>query len=339
MAPDGHKSPRRSRGFSAVHIATALVAVGLTGVGLAQASQSEGDAQARSNLTIIAPAGVGGGWDGFARESQAAMRAEGIVNNAKVVNIPGAAGTIGLRQLVQLEGDPSTIMATGAVMVGGVEINRSAVGLQDATPLVRLADDYVIVVVPQDSPYQTMQDVVDDWKANPTGFSIAGGSLGSTEHLTIAEVGRHIGIEPKTQNYVAYAGGGEVLSSLLSHTTNIGVSGYQDFADQLASGTMRALAISSQERIAAAPDIPTLMEQGLPVERSNWRGYLAPPGITEEEKAALVDILAEMEQSEEWKKAVDRNGWFATYMTGEELDAFIVEEEVRSRELVEELGL
>lgn len=321
------------------HIATAVVAVALTGVAFAQAHQSQDDAQARSNLTIIAPAAVGGGWDGFSRESQAAMRAENIVNNAKVVNIPGAAGTIGLRQLVQLDGDPTTIMATGAVMVGGVEINRSAVGLDDATPLVRLADDYVIVVVPNDSPLQSMQDVVDAWQANPGGFSIAGGSLGSTEHLTIAEVGKLIGIDPKDQNYVAYAGGGEVLSALLSHTTDIGVSGYQDFADQIESGTMRAIGISSKERIAAAPDIPTLIEQDIPVEKSNWRGYLAPPGISDEDKAALVEILTEMEQSEEWKKAVDRNGWFATYMAGKELDEFIAEEELRTRELVEELGL
>lgn len=321
------------------HIATAVVAVALTGMAFAQAQQNQGDAQARSNLTIIAPAAVGGGWDGFSRESQAAMRAESIVNNAKVVNIPGAGGTIGLRQLVQLNGDPTTIMATGAVMVGGVEINRSSVGLDDATPLVRLADDYVIVVVPNDSPLQSMQDVVDAWQANPGGFSIAGGSLGSTEHLTIAEVGKQIGIEPKDQNYVAYAGGGEVLSALLSHTTDIGVSGYQDFADQIESGTMRAIGISSKERISAAPDIPTLIEQNIPVEKSNWRGYLAPPGITDEEKADLVEILTEMEQSEEWKKAVDRNGWFATYMTGKELDDFIASEEVRTRELVEELGL
>ena len=321
------------------HIATAVAAVALTGMAWAQAYTSDGDALARSNLTIIAPAGVGGGWDGFSRESQAVMRAENIVNNVKVVNIPGAAGTIGLRQLVQMDGDATTIMATGAVMVGGVEINRSTVGLQDATPLVRLADDYVIVVVPNDSPYQNMQDVIAAWEANPSGFSIAGGSLGSTEHLTIAEVGRQIGIEPKTQNYVAYAGGGEVLSALLSHTTDIGVSGYQDFADQIESGTMRAIGISSAERISAAPDIPTLIEQNIPVETSNWRGFLAPPGITDEEKAALVEILTEMEQSEEWKKAVDRNGWFGTYMAGQELDDFIAEESVRSRELVEELGL
>ncbi|AQQ15440.1 Tripartite tricarboxylate transporter family receptor [Corynebacterium glaucum] len=320
-------------------VGAAIVAIALTGGALAQAAQSSETGLARSNLTIIAPAAVGGGWDGFSRESQAAMRGENLVNNAKVVNIPGAGGTIGLRQLVQMQGDSSTIMATGAAMVGGVEINRSAVSIQDATPLVRLADDYIIVVVPADSPYKTFDDVLAAWKENPKGFAIAGGSLGSVEHLAISEVGRTQGIEPRDVNFVAYSGGGEVLSALLSRTTEIGVTGYNDFADQLESGTMRALAISSPERLEVAPDIPTLTELGVPVEMANWRGFLAPPGISDEEKRELVDILTEMEQSEEWQDAVQRNGWFGTYMAGDELEDFIDSESLRTRDLVKELGL
>ena len=95
----------------------AIAALALTGGAIVQASDGASDSQARSTLTIIAPAAVGGGWDGFSREAQKVMRAESIVNNPKVINIPGAGGTIGLSQFAQMKGEETTIMTTGGVMV------------------------------------------------------------------------------------------------------------------------------------------------------------------------------------------------------------------------------
>lgn len=323
----------------ALHAVTAVVALGLSGAAIYQSANSASAGEARSNLTIIAPAAVGGGWDGFSREAQQVLRADSIVNNAKVVNIPGAGGTIGLSQFVQMEGEESTIMTTGGVMIGAIELKGSGATLKDVVPLARLSDDYSALVVPEDSEFETLDDVVEAWKANPKGFSISGGSLGSIDHLLTGAIAGEIGVDPKEANYIAYSGGGEALNSLLSHTTDIGVSGYNEIADQVDAGTLRALAISSGERIETAPDLPTFKEQGIDVEMSNWRGFLAPPGIPADAEDELLGIVDELHRSESWKEAVRRNSWTDAYMTGEELDRYIDEETARTQELIEQLGL
>lgn len=322
-----------------IHALVAVVAVGLTGGALVQAAGASAEGEARSNLTIIAPAAVGGGWDTFSREAQQVLRSNGIVNNPKVVNIPGAGGTIGLSQFVQMGGEESTIMTTGGVMVGAIELNGKGETLNDVTPLARLADDFSALVVPADSEYETLEDVVEAWKANPTGMSISGGSLGSIDHLLSGAVAEEIGIDPRDVNYIAYSGGGEALNSLLSGTTDFGMSGYNEVEDQIEAGTLRALAISSDERLETAPDLPTFKEAGVDVQMSNWRGLLAPPDITPEVEEELLEIVDELHHNPDWQDVVKRNSWTEAYMVGAELDEFIAEETKQAAEIVEQLGL
>lgn len=304
----------------------------------ANASTSGGTATARSKLTLIAPAAPGGGWDGFARESQQAMRVNGVVNTARVVNVPGAGGTIGLNQLGQMTGREDVMMVTGAVMLGAIELADTATTLDDVTLVARVADDYNVLVVPADSPYETIDDFVAGWAADPGGHAIAGGSLGSIDHLLSGMLGREIGIDPREVNYVAYSGGGEVLTSLLSNTATAGISGYNDFSDQIEAGTVRALGTSAAEPVDGI-DIPTFIESGLDVEMSNWRGYLAPAGISDEARAELVAIVTEMHNTSEWEDAMTRNRWSGSFLVDEEFEAFIAEETIRVTAIIRELGL
>ncbi|HEV7949590.1 MAG TPA: tripartite tricarboxylate transporter substrate binding protein, partial [Glaciihabitans sp.] len=138
--------------------AFAAVTVALFATAAANASSSGGTATARSKLTLIAPAAPGGGWDGFARESQQAMRVNGVVNNARVVNVPGAGGTIGLNQLGQMDGREDVLMITGAVMLGAIELAQTETTFDDVTLIARVADDYNVLVVPAPSPYNTIEE-------------------------------------------------------------------------------------------------------------------------------------------------------------------------------------
>lgn len=230
-------------------------------------------------------------------------------------------------------------MTTGGVMIGAIELNGKKETLDEVTPLARLSDDYAALVVPADSEFSTLDDVVQAWKADPRGMSVSGGSLGSIDHLLTGAIAGEIGINPKDANYIAYSGGGEALNSLLSHTTDIGLSGYNEIADQVEAGSLRALAISSGERIGTAPDLPTFREQGVDVEMSNWRGFVAPPGISAEAEDELLAIIEELHASEEWREVVARNSWTDAFMTGEELKVFLEEETERTREIIEQLGL
>lgn len=317
----------------------AFAILGSAAVVLASMSASASGAgdDARSRLTLIAPAGAGGGWDGAAREAQQAMRANGIVNNAQVVNIPGAGGTIGLTKFAGMEGESTTLMMTGITMLGAINLNGTDVSLDDVTPIARITEDYDVLVVPADSPYESVEDLVADWKTDPGSFAFGGGSLGSVDQMIITQLAQAGGIDPTEVNYIAYSGGGELATSLLSGTIKASVSGYVDFADQIEAGKLKALAISAPEPVDSI-DLPTLKELGYDIDLTNWRGILAAPGISEEEKKELQTILEEVVATPEWKDAIERNQWTDRFITGEEFETFIAEEAAAVNEIWEELG-
>nr|WP_181062900.1 tripartite tricarboxylate transporter substrate-binding protein [Pseudoclavibacter sp. RFBI5] len=316
----------------------AIITVAVLGFAVVDASSAGAGASARSKLTIMAPAAPGGGWDAFAREAQQAMRANGIVNNAQVVNVPGAGGTIGLSQLLQMQSRDDLLMVTGGVMVGATVLSNTGESLADTVPIARLADDYNALVVPASSPYSTLEEFVEGMKADPGKHSIAGGSLGGIDHLLSGMLGKSIGVDPKDVNYVAYSGGGEVLSSLLSSTTAAGLSGYNEFRDQIEAGTLKALAISAPEPVDGI-DIPTFKQEGVDVAMVNWRGVVAPPGIDDATRDELIDIVTELENSPEWAEALDRNNWTDSFQPGTDFEDFLVGETDQVTALVKELGL
>lgn len=328
------KSKKRRIGMTVYGVVAALV----VGAGIASAAQSAEGGELRSKLTLIAPAGAGGGWDTFAREQQQAMRSAGIVNNVTVVNVPGAAGTIGLGQFSTMDGESATLLATGSVMLGGIELNDSPVDLGDVRPLARLADDYDAIVVAADSPYQSIDDLVEVWKSDPRAFPFAGGSIGSIDHLIMAQLAMEAGIDASLTTYIPTTSGGEALQSVFSDTSKAAISGYNEFADQIEAGRVRALAISAPERLDGV-DIPTLTEQGFDVEMSNWRGMLAAPGTSDKDFEELLSIVTEMADTEEWADSLARNKWDNTFMVGTEFEDFIASEEAAVTEILRGLNL
>lgn len=310
----------------------------LVGVAAVNASGSTAGADPRTKLTIMAPAAPGGGWDLASRESQQVLRSTSVVNNVQVVNVPGAGGTIGLGQFVQLGADPTNLMMTGTVMEGAITANGSAASLGDTTPIARLAEDYIVFIVPADSPFQTLDDFVRAWRENPHGQAVGGGGIGGTDHLLTGLTAKAAGIDPADINYVSYAGGGEVLTALLSNTVAVGVSGYNDFSDQIEAGRLRALAVSAEEPVAGI-DIPTFIEQGVDVNLPNWRGLVAPPGITDDQRDELVAIVEQMASTPEWEEVLERNRWRDALLTGTKFATFIEEDQARVDAIIEELGL
>lgn len=324
---------RRTRGILGV-----VVLVPLVGAAAWDARSTGTLSGARTGLTIIAPASPGGGWDTLARRLQATMRDADVVTNPQVVNVPGAAGTIGLAQLQEMEGQGDVLMVTGTVMVGGVEINDSPVGIDDVTPIARTTDDYEVVVVPADSPLQSVDDLVAAWQEDPGGVAVGGGSLGGTDQLLAAQLALAVDVPATEVNYIAYSGGGEAIQALLSGASDVGISGYNEFADQIEAGELRALAVSAPE---PQPElgIPTLYELGYDVHQGNWRGVLAPPGLTDEEHQELTDIVTETLATPEWERTLESNQWVDSELTGAELGAFLDEEVARIQAILEEAGL
>ncbi len=271
------------------------------------------------DYSIMAPAAPGGGWDQTARTIQQVLQDEGIATNVQVTNVPGAGGTIGLAQFVnQAQGNPSQLIVGGYVMVGAILTNQSPVTLDNVTPIARLTGESVAIVVPANSPIQSIDDLTAALKENPGAVSWAGGSAGGADHILAGLYAQAVGVDPTQINYIAFSGGGEALAAILGGQVTVGVSGYGEFASQVEAGELRLLAISGQNRLEGV-DAPTLSEAGVDVVLENWRMVAAAPGITPEQEAEINADIAALVESEGWQTALADRGWVNTYLAG---DAF-----------------
>ncbi len=290
-------------------------------------------------VSIVAPTNPGGGWDIFARAVQfVAQQAKLSPVAIEVLNRGGAGGTIGLAELVaRHRGDPYTIMASGSVMVSSSVAHNSPMKLGDTDPLCKLASDYLVVAVPVSSPFMTIQDLIDGWKADPGAFSWCGGSAGGIDHMLVGILSGKVGVPPDQLRYVAYAGAGEASASLLGGQTRAGANGYSEWKRLRDDGRVRFLAVSSRERIDDTT--PTLVESGLDVVLENWRGLVAPPGLSAEERAWWMDFLRRVHASAEWQEIAARYGWVDAYLEGEPFKQFIAEEERQAAVVLASLGI
>lgn len=304
---------------------------------------AEGEAPAAiSSVDVIAPADPGGGWDATAREISRVLTEDGIVGSAPVTNIGGAGGTVGLASLAT-ETEANTLMITGSVMIGAVETNASDNRVEDMTPIAALTEEPLVIVVPAESEFETLQDLVDAIVAEGQGIAVTGGSAGGIDHilagLLLTEAGVAPAEVPTTLNYVANSGGGEALTMLLGSTVQAGISGVGEFAESVESGDLRALAVSSAEPAELLPDVPTIQDEGIDVTLTNWRGVIAPGGISDEERAALIDVMTQLHDSEAWMDALATKGWTDAFVAGDEFDAFVADEVTRTQETLRTIGL
>ncbi|WP_103502045.1 MULTISPECIES: tripartite tricarboxylate transporter substrate binding protein [unclassified Streptomyces] len=319
-----------------VAVAASVVLVGVALVDVRQSAES--GSGPNEKLMLIAPAAPGGGWDTLAREMQNGLREEGLRYNIEVSNAEGAGGTIGLTQTANREGQVNVLTMSGLGMVGAVETLGSQHTMDDATPIAQVASEYLAVVVPADSPYETLDDLADDWENQGRQLPVAGGSMGGVDQIFTARVAEVMDVDASAINYLPYSGGGEVVTSLLSGTSLVGFGTVGDFSDQLDRGAMRALAVSSPERLDGV-DVPTMLELGYDLEMSNWRGVIAPPGITEEEADRLQELVAELVVTDSWADTLKRNRWTDTYQDRADFEAFLEEEIAVTAEIVKALGL
>ncbi|MFE6997358.1 Bug family tripartite tricarboxylate transporter substrate binding protein [Microbacterium sp. NPDC057659] len=311
----------------AVAAAAALALTGCSGQGgTAEKPAADGGKSSITDVSIIVPADPGGGWDQTGRAMAKVLAEDKIVKSAPVSNVGGAGGTIGLAQLAN-EKDPGTLMVNGLVMVGAIETNDSKVRLEDTTPIARLTDEPLVVVVPADSKYKTLKDLVDDIVDKGQKVTVTGGSAGGADHilagLLLEEAGLSSAEIPQKLNYTPNAGGGEAVSLILGGKVGAGISGVGEFVQHIESGKMRALAVSSEKPSSQLPDVPTITDEGYDVVLTNWRGVIAPGGISDADRAELERIVTEMHDSDAWKSELETKGWADAFLTGDDLDAFV----------------
>ena len=313
--------------LAAAVAATALVLTSCSTADSGTAGSDGGDeAVTITDVKIVVPADPGGGWDQTGRALSQLLTQEDIVGSAPVTNVGGAGGTVGLAQLAN-EKDPATLMVMGLVMVGAVETNASAVRIEDMTPIARLTDEPLVVVVPADSEYDTLEDLVEDVVDKGQEVTITGGSAGGADHILAGLLLEEAGLDgteiAEKLNYTPNSGGGEATSLILGGKVSAGISGVGEFLQHIEAGTMKALAVSSEEPVTQLPDVDTITDSGYDVVLTNWRGVIAPGGISDAERSELERLVTELEASDAWKDELETRGWADAFLTGAEFDEFL----------------
>lgn len=317
---------------------TALVLAGAVALTMTALAVPAG-AQGFDGLKIMAPAAPGGGYDRTSRTMQTVLQELGLAKNVTVTNVVGAGGGVGIAQFVSTQkGDGKAMMVGGFGMVASFLTNKAQITLKDVTPIARLTGEFSLVVVPAASPFKTIKDLLDALKANPGAVSIAGGSAGGNDHIVAGMLAQSIGVDGAKVNYVAFSGGGDSLASLVGNQVSAGVGGYSELIQQVKAGRLRALGITAEARVPGI-DIPSLKEQGVDVALVNWRGVVAPPGLTPEQRKAYLDLVGTMVKSAQWKAELAKNQWVDLYLAGDDFAKYVADENGRVAKVLASLGL
>lgn len=330
---------------SRVWVAAAAALVLATGTACGATAEKKdstgtGGGKPVTGLRLMVPNTAGGGYDTTARVAAKVMDDAKIATGTQVFNLPGAGGTVGLQRTVNEKGNGKLALQMGLGVVGATYTSKSKATLTQTTPLAKLIEEAGAIVVPKNSPYRTIGDLVAAWKANPKGLAVGGGSSpGGPDHLLPMQLAQAVGIDPKQVNYISYDGGGELLPALLGSKIAFGASGFGEFLDQVESGQVRVLAVTSEQPVAALKDVPTLKGSGINLVFTNWRGIVAPPEISAADKQVWIDALTRMHDSAEWKAELTKHGWTDAFVAGDAFGTFLTEQDKAVADVLTKLGL
>jgi putative tricarboxylic transport membrane protein len=294
---------------------------------------------AQAELKLMAPAAPGGGWDQTARSMQQVLMQSGTAKSVQVTNVPGAGGSIGIAQLVNnSKGDGNQLMINGFVMMGALLTNKSPVTLEQVTPIARLTAEAEAIVVPPNSPINSVQDLVAAIKADLSKVRWAGGSAGGVDHIAAGLFAKTAGADPTRINYIPFSGGGEALAAILGGKVTAGISGLGEFESQIKTGKLRLIAVTAPTQREGMAT-PTLKDQGVDLEITNWRSVVAPPGISPEQRKTLTETIDKMVKSPAWQEVLKQKGWDDAYLSGDDFATFLKAENARVREVLTSIGL
>ena len=289
---------------------------------------------------FLIPGGAGGGWDGTARGTGEALTKSGLLGSATYENMSGGGGGKAIGHLIENAASNSdTIMVNSTPIIIRSLVGRFPHNFRDLTPIAGIIGDYAAIVVAKDSPVKNFADLVALYKKDPADLAIAGGSVpGSMDHLVPAMAFQKAGADPNKVNYLPFDAGGKAMAAILSGEADALSTGLSEAIAAAKDGQVRIIAITAPERIADAPDLPTLKEQGVDAVFVNWRGFFAAPGLSADKRDAYIAMLQKMYDTPEWEEVRKRNGWVNIYNPGADFVSFLTEQEKVIGALMKQLG-
>ncbi|MES0862708.1 tripartite tricarboxylate transporter substrate-binding protein [Ruegeria sp. SCPT10] len=292
------------------------------------------------SIHFLIPGGAGGGWDGTARGTGEALTKSGLVGTASYENMSGGGGGKAIGYLIEnADSNHGTLMVNSTPIV-----IRSLTGVfpqnfRDLTLVAGTIGDYAALVVAADGPIQDLNGLIEAFNADPNSTAVGGGSVpGGMDHLVAAMVFQAAGADPVAMKYVPYDGGGATMAGLLSGEVQAVSTGFSEAVELAKAGEVRIIGVTSDDRVDAYPDAPTMKEQGNDTAFVNWRGFFAAPGLPDDKLAAYQDALTQMYGTPEWVEVRDRNGWVDIHNNGDDFRTFLEQQEQEIGDLMKKLG-
>ena len=295
------------------------------------------DVKPLKNIDWTIPANPGG-YSLTANAISDTLKAEGLLSSYTSTFKPGAGGSVGLGAFQEIKGKPEAALITGIAMTGGLYSNKSTLSLLNSTPIAKVLREYNAIVVPASSKYRTLKQLMDDLKAKPNGVSIAGGSKGGIDHQVIGLLAQTADIDPTKLNYVVFSGGPEVITSLLSGSTQVGVSGSSEFNAFVASGKLRVLGVSSAKKLTGFKG-KTFVSQGYDLVYGNWRGVMAPADLSKADYTNFIKVIDIMHVSPAWMEQLKKNNWDNEFAAGTAFKAFLEKHIPEINKVMKGLGI
>lgn len=287
-------------------------------------------------VRIIVPYGAGGSSDIVARTIQQALEGS-FPQPVVVVNKPGAAGALGSGEVKDADPDGYTILSSHIGIAINNALGVSDISYGDFVPVAETGRTDLVIAVPGASPYKTFQELIDAAKAKPNTITHAT-NLGSVVHFTTLGITKATGAEFR---YVQVGGGGARLPVVLGNQVESALFGVSESLPYHKSGEMRILAILTDERWPALPDVPTAKELGfdLPEPTSLGYWYFAPKGTPADRVEVLADAIEAVMTTDAMKKNFTERGFSPSILRGAAFEKAVNDADENIAKLAKEFGV
>ncbi len=293
----------------------------------------------------IAPAKPGGGFDLTCKLAQSGLSdGKFIADPMRVTYMPGGIGAVAYNTVIAQRPDAAnTIVAfSGGSLLNLAQGKFGRYNENDVRWLSAVGTDYGAVIVSENSPFKTLQDVMTALKADPSKVVFgAGGTVGSQDWMKAALTARSAGVSPKTMRFVAFEGGGEAITALQGGHIHVYSGDAAEAHQQLKAGSkIRILAVMNDKRLPGdLANIPTAKEQGADVVWRIIRGFYVGPKVSDADYKVWADTFSKMQATPAFAKLQGERGLFPFALTGKELDTYVKQQVNDYRKLVAEFNL
>lgn len=294
----------------------------------------------QKNVELIVPSGPGSAVDLTTRELQRRLQALGL-SDVSVANKVGGAGALAWSYLNQHQADAHYLSTTLGNLLTNPITGAHPLTYKDVTPVALLFTDYITFTVRSDSPMKTGADLVNRLKKDPSSVSIGiPTALGGLSHTVIGAVMKPAGVDARKLKIVVFKGGGDAGTALLGGHVDIVASAPQAFLGHLKSGAVRMIAVNAPQRqTGELASVPTWQEQGYPGIVSNWRGVLAPRGISPAQLDYWENTFQRITSTDDWKQYVEKNVSEPHFLKSAEFRNYLEEQDKILRTVLVDLGL